>query len=871
MTVFQLQDIGRLASDDDNCAIATKIIEANTAVYFKKQQFKTSHQILEGHRFAIQPIQKGDLLTSWGFPFGKAISNIVAGEYICNTAMLQELSSRKLPFELPSNPNFSDDIPPFEFNEAELKTAVYPTQKLPTATFLGYKRPGNRGVGTRNSIALLSTTTITSGFAHFLEKQAAISIKQSEHIDDIVAITHTEGNSAEANNDEIFLRTMAGYIVHPNVGAVLIIDDGQGNNGRLKNYLEENRYAIIDVHYSFLSVNGNFSAKLEEALRIIQEWVDILGQQQRTPQPLSELKIALQCGGSDSFSGISGNPLASWLAKETIAQGGSANLAETDELVGAESYVLDNIKDGETAVTFLKTVERFKQWAKRHGHSVKGNPSGGNLYRGLYNIFLKSLGAATKRHPQVPLDFVIDYSQPMTMPGFYFMDSPGNDLESIAGQVGAGCNLIFFVTGNGSITNFPFVPTIKIVTTSKRFNMLESDMDIDAGTYLNGRSMDDLGEESFQKLLRIISGEKSAGEQAGHAQVQIWRDWPLKNHQTSDSRTKDVEERPFSIPTLSQEAILPEFKHLQNKTHHLNLIMPTSLCSGQIAQMCAQRINPEQAGKTVALSHTEGCGASAVPEFTDIVLGYVTHPHIKNCMMVEHGCEKTHNAYWRNQWLDADLDPDAFGWASIQLDGGIEPVIHKMQSWLIEQNQKSKSNHPKKSNIPIRVGILSEGAIDDETAVFSAKLTQQLLAINGQVIFCSGDNLLEHNLFQTQLQIDKTAPNLHFAKQPKTSGFFIMDNPSSNWVETITGLGATGVDLMIGLVKRPLPSHPFLPVLQSHTPLGQLDFEPNSSEENLFNFGRLIQQAIDGTYTTVANRQENIAFQVTRGRLGISL
>ena len=140
-------------------------------------------------------------------------------------------------------------------------------------------------------------------------------------------------------------------------------------------------------------------------------------------------------------------------------------------LVGAEQYVLDNVRDEDTAVTFLNTVERFKKWANRHGQSVKANPSGGNLYQRVFTTFFsKSLGAATKRHPDVTLDYVIDYSQPMAKPpAFYFMDSPGNDLESIAGQVGSGCNLIFFVTGNGSITNFPFVPTIKIVTTSERF------------------------------------------------------------------------------------------------------------------------------------------------------------------------------------------------------------------------------------------------------------------------------------------------------------------------------------------------------------------------------------------------------------------
>ena len=110
--------------------------------------------------------------------------------------------------------------------------------------------------------------------------------------------------------------------------------------------------------------------------------------------------------------------------------------------------------------------------AERHGASAEGNPSGGNNYRGLYNIALKSLGAARKKDPDVRLDEVLDYAQPMHERGYYFMDSPGNDLESIAGQVASGCNLILFITGNGSITNFPFVPTLKFVTTTGRFELL---------------------------------------------------------------------------------------------------------------------------------------------------------------------------------------------------------------------------------------------------------------------------------------------------------------------------------------------------------------------------------------------------------------
>ncbi len=169
------------------------------------------------------------------------------------------------------------------------------------------------------------------------------------------------------------------------------------------------------------------------------------------------------------------------------------------------------MRDLATARKFLNIIARFKERAAWHGHTAEGNPSGGNKYRGLYNIVLKSIGAAMKKNPDVRLDYVIDYGERMTQGGYYFMDSPGNDLESIAGQVASGSNLIFFITGNGSVTNFPFVPTIKIVTTTERYRLLSYDMDVNAGAYLDGAPMDDLGDRHVRPLARRRVGPPLCG------------------------------------------------------------------------------------------------------------------------------------------------------------------------------------------------------------------------------------------------------------------------------------------------------------------------------------------------------------------------
>ena len=145
---------------------------------------------------------------------------------------------------------------------------------------------------------------------------------------------------------------------------------------------------------------------------------------ERTEQSVSNIKIALQCGGSDAFSGVSGNPLAAYVAKEIIRYGGAANLAETDELIGAEPYVLQNARDFETARKFLDTVERFKERVRWHGHTAEANPSGGNNFRGLYNIVIKSIGAAMKRDPEVCLDYVIDYLRTDACAGLLLYGQP---------------------------------------------------------------------------------------------------------------------------------------------------------------------------------------------------------------------------------------------------------------------------------------------------------------------------------------------------------------------------------------------------------------------------------------------------------------
>ncbi|MCZ6634820.1 MAG: UxaA family hydrolase [bacterium] len=896
---FELEEIGRLPQPDDNVAIATRRLEAGTQIDHQRSSFTLAHTLLEGHRFAVKPIAPGESLLSWGLPFGVASRPLSPGTYACNPQILEALGLRHLDFELPAEANFEDQIQPYVLDESTFQPGHQVPALSTPATFLGFKRSTSRGVGTRNVIVILGTSSRTGSFAKRLEERLAGEAEQYENIDGIVAIAHTEGGEqAQPNNLDLLLRTLAGFVTHPNVGAILCVDYGieAVTNAMLKAYLENESYPLDDVPHAFLTLDGGFEFQLEKGESLLRSWFETVNQTARTEEPLSHLKIALQCGGSDAFSGISGNPLVAWVAREIIRNGGAANLAETDELIGAESYVLQNVKNVDIARQFLAKVEAFKTLAAWHGHTAEGNPSGGNKYRGLYNIVLKSIGAAQKKHPDVCLDGVLDYGEPIPESGYYFMDSPGNDLESIAGQVATGCNIIFFVTGNGSITNFPFVPTIKVITTTERHHLLSKDMDINAGAYLDGSPMDQLGQEMFDDTLSVASGKLSFGERAGHAQVSIWRNW----RQTDPSQVEPILSQPAlknaPIPIQSDgQKSSRTFTSIQtprgNVTDQIGLILPTSLCSGQIAQMAAQRLTEKGLGQTqgisrfVGLVHTEGCGVSGGYNetlYTRTMLGYLTHPTVKYALLLEHGCEKTHNDYYRHALEEQGLSSDDYGWASVQMDGGIDQVLEKIESWFITRlNQASAPVYKTTGLNDLRVGLLTAGPVSAAATSTLTQLTQKIVGSGGTLIVPESATLVrETDYLKTlvnQKNVQPTLPHGEAACQP---GFYVMENPTEHWVETLTGMGGTGVEILLAYTgQHPQQGHPLMPMLQitgEHNIAAHFgdDFDLTFSEnvgENVERVVDLLTQVASREYTPKAVLQGNTDFQFTRGLLGVSM
>ena len=260
------------------------------------------------------------------------------------------------------------------------------------------------------------------------------------------------------------------------------------------------------------------------------------------------------------------------------------------------------------------------------------------------------------------------------------MNSPGNDLEGIAGQVASGCNLILFVTGNGSITNFPFVPTLKITTTTQRHQLLKHEMDINAGRYLDGEAMPALVAEAFDLTIATASGERTQGEKAGHSQAQLWRNW-RQTSADADRRDRGAAGAGRAAAARCAATRAPGAARAPARvaTERVGLVLPTSMCSSQIARLAAARLNDSSVGlrhgidRFVALAHSEGCGfggGSTYDTLQRTFRGYATHPNVAAALLLEHGCEKVPNDAMRREFERAELPLDRFGWASVQLDGG---------------------------------------------------------------------------------------------------------------------------------------------------------------------------------------------------------
>ena len=890
----------------DNVAIAAHPLPAGTVINYQGQLITLPYQVLEGHRFVVHPAKVGDALLSWNTPFAYATSDLGAGELVCTPSSLAALHGRGVD-GLPGRPSARNaPLAPYTLDVGTLNVTDPVPVLEQVESFLGYPRASGE-VGTRNHIAVIGLTSTVGPFATQLAARFATVTEPG--FDGVVPVAHTEaGDRPIPNNLSFILAVLAGLCVHPNLGAVLLVEQPGAHvtAESLAAYMAGNGLGPVRVPFATLTRAGTFTDDLAIGEKIVRDWIPQV-RAERSEEPSSKLKMGLQCGGSDAFSGISANPLAAAVGYQAVRRGGVACLAETDELIGAEGYILSSVASVEVAQRFVATVQSFANRVGWHGHTAEGNPSGGNIYRGLINIVLKSIGAARKRDRRVRLDDVIGYGEPFGVPGFVFMDSPGNDLESVAGQVASGCQLIFFTTGNGSITNFPFVPTLKFVTTTERYQLLSHEMDVDAGRYLTGTPMGELTEEVWLQTLATASGRSSAGERAGESQMSIWRDWKQTGPAVGVGH-------PLGLSALGPRAIMPELQDQSDPTlpgtpvealaggdshgevalelaasprgkvtDQVVLILPTSLCSSQIAQRIAGQAARElwhggNASRVVALPHTEGCGSTSGDSeqiYARTMTSYLRHPMVGWALLLEHGCEKTHNDYFRAKLTDLGLDPARFGYASIQADGGIAAVTDKVREWF--DDVVVTSGPPAK--VAGRLGDLTValdavGFPDDATKAAFARLGAAVVADGGTVVLSSAGALVNDEAFRRTAfgSADQVAPTLADGQSVEQPGWHVMRTLTCDPLETMTGLAATGAELIIvDPGDSHVPGHQLVPVVRVSSG-GEVDLVlAGTVDQRLRALLDMVAAVVSGRRSVGSWDTGDVGFQITRGLLGTSL
>ncbi|MEM7752558.1 MAG: altronate dehydratase family protein [Pseudomonadota bacterium] len=476
----------------DNVVTATRALEAGTPV----EDVATTGLIPSGHKIATRAIAKGDEIRKYAQLIGYASEDIAAGGHVHT-----------------QNTEFRNTDMAYEFG-----TDLRPVPKATTEdTFMGYRRENGR-VGTRNYIAVVTSVNCSATAARRIaDAFGPEELAAFPNVDSVVAFVHGTGCGMAGDGDgfEALQRVMWGYARHPNHAGVLMV--GLGCEMNQIDWLLEAYGLKQGPTFQTMNIQGvaGLRRTIEAGIDKVRAMLPIANKAVRTPCPASELMVALQCGGSDAWSGITANPALGYACDLLAAQGGTGVLAETPEIYGAEHLLTRRASDRATGDKLIGLIEWWKDYTARNKGSMDNNPSPGNKKGGLTTILEKSLGAAAKGGTS-PLNGVYKYAEPVTAKGFTFMDSPGYDPASVTGQIAGGCNLVCFTTGRGSAFGSKPAPTIKVSTNSEMYARMTEDMDVNAGEILTGGvSVEEKGREIYETFLRVASGEMSKSEAQG--------------------------------------------------------------------------------------------------------------------------------------------------------------------------------------------------------------------------------------------------------------------------------------------------------------------------------------------------------------------
>ena len=483
-------------NENDDVAIARSALTAGTVVP-ELGGLVVRDDIPAAHKVALRAIEAGGAVRRYGQIIGFATKAIAPGDHVHVQNMAMGDFARDYAF--------GTDVKPTE-------PAALPL------TFQGFRRPDGR-VATRNYIGVISTVNCSATVTKLVTQHfsAPGALDAYPNVDGIVPITHSFGCCIDHDGEGIqqLRRTIGGYAKHPNFAGVLIIGLGCEANQMGAMFVAEGVQPGPLMVPLVMQEQGGTQKTVDAAIAAVQKMLPVANEATREPLPISHLSIALQCGGSDGYSGITANPALGAAVDLLVQHGGTAILTETPEIYGAEHLLTRRAIRPEVGEKIVERIHWWEQYAEREKGSIDNNPTPGNKAGGLTTILEKSLGAVAKSGSS-PLMGVYRYAEPVDVKGLVFMDAPGYDPMGATGQIASGANLVVFTTGRGSCFGAKPAPSIKVATNTSMYKRMADDMDINCGEIMDGTAtVEQKGEEIFKMIIEVASGKESKSEALG--------------------------------------------------------------------------------------------------------------------------------------------------------------------------------------------------------------------------------------------------------------------------------------------------------------------------------------------------------------------
>jgi altronate hydrolase len=494
----------RLQAADD-VAITTGDVTAGTPVDVGGQQVTVRDDVPRGHKLAVRDLGAGVPVRRYGQVIGFTRAPVAAGAHV----HLHNLEYRE--FERA-----------YEFASEGRSEPVL--AEADQDTFAGYVR-SDGSVGTRNFLGILTTVNCSATAARQIANRMRYSgiLDDFEHVDGVVALTHGLGCGMAPSGEgiDVLRRVMRGYLAHPNFAGFLIL--GLGCEDNQVKALTGGLELRPDLQLSTGTIQeiGGTKKTVAAGMERLTAMLTVADQARRQPVPASRIVLGTNCGGSDSYSGLTANPALGNAVDRLVRQGGTGIVGETPEIYGAEHLLTRRAATEAVGRKLLQRIDWWRDYTAKNGATMDANPSPGNKAGGITTILEKSLGAVAKGGTTSLAD-VVEYAEPVRSRGFVFMDTPGYDPVSVTGIVAGGANVVCFTTGRGSAFGCTPVPSIKIATNSALYEHMNDDMDINAGRILDGSAtVEDIGAEIYEAVLAVASGQETKSESLDYGEEEF--------------------------------------------------------------------------------------------------------------------------------------------------------------------------------------------------------------------------------------------------------------------------------------------------------------------------------------------------------------